>query len=92
MNFLHTDFQGGPNETVVVTLDGQANVMLLDEQSFQNYRRGGSFRYIGGLAKRSPVRLTPPHHARWHVVVDLGGYGGTVRAGVRILHREGVSI
>lgn len=89
MNFLHTDFQGGPGDTVVVTLDSQANVMLLDEQNFQAYRRGGSFQYVGGLATHSPARLSPPHRGHWHVVVDLGGYGGSVRAGVRVLHREG---
>ncbi len=88
MNFLHTDFHGGPSDTAVVTLDSQANVMLLDELNFQAYRRGASYRYVGGLAKQSPVRLSPPHRGHWHVVVDLGGNGGSVRAGVRILHRE----
>ena len=31
MEFLHSEFDGGPNDTVLVTLDAQANVMLLDE-------------------------------------------------------------
>lgn len=88
MRFLHTDFRGGPSDTAVVTLDSQANVMLLDDLNFHAYRRGASFRYLGGLAKKSPVRLSPPYHGQWHVVVDLGGYGGSVRAGVRILHRD----
>ncbi len=88
MDFLHTDFHGGPREVAVVTLDGQANVMLLDDCNFQAYRRGATFRYTGGLAKRSPVRLSPPHDGHWHVVVDLGGYAGNVRASVRILRPE----
>ena len=29
MNFLHTDFEGGPSDTVLVTFDHQANVMLM---------------------------------------------------------------
>ena len=85
MDFLHTDFQGGPSDTAVVTLDSQANVMLLDNCNFQAYRRGAAFRYAGGLFKQSPVRLSPPHEGHWHVVVDLGGYVGNVRAGVQIL-------
>lgn len=89
MEFLHTDFQGGPSDVAVVTLDGQANVMLLDDNNFAAYRRGGSFQYLGGLAKQSPVRLSPPHQGHWHVVVDLGGYAGSVRTGIRILRREG---
>lgn len=90
MHFLHTEFHGGPSDTALVTLDSQANVMLLDDHNFQAYRRGASFHYQGGLVKQSPVRLSPPHYGHWHVVVDLGGYSGRVKAGVRILHREGV--
>jgi len=43
MNFLHTDFQGGASEIVLVTLDHQANVMLLDDSAFSSYRSGGRF-------------------------------------------------
>jgi hypothetical protein len=89
MNFLHSDFHGGPDDVAVVSLDGQANVMLLDDCNFQAYRRGGSYRYIGGLATQSPVRLSPSHVGHWHIVVDLGGYAGHVRAGVHILRRSG---
>lgn len=84
MNYLHRDFVGGPETIVRVTLDSQANVMLLADSDYQAYRSGQSFRYQGGLAKMSPVTLRPPHYGRWHVVVDLGGYAGSVRAGIAI--------
>ena len=85
MEFLHTDFWGGANDVVLVSLDGQANVMILDDSNFSAYRHGHSFNYHGGWATQSPVRLSPPRHGHWHVVVDLGGYSGSVRAGVRII-------
>lgn len=85
MEFLHTEFIGDRGSSALVTLDGQANVMLLSDSDFQAYQRGDSFHYVGGWATRSPVRLTAPHHDRWHVVVDLGGYDGQIRAGVRII-------
>ncbi len=88
MNFLHTDFWGDADDVVLVTLDGQANVLLIDDANFPAYRQGRSFSYYGGWATRSPVRLSPPHHGHWHVVVDVGGYGGSVRAGVRIIKCE----
>lgn len=88
MNFLHTDFHGGPDDVAVVTLDAQANVMLLDDCNFISYRSGHSYDYHGGWVTHSPVRLSPRHHGYWHVVVDLGGAAGTVRAGVRILHHR----
>ena len=85
MDFLHTEFWGGADDLVLVTLDGQANVMVLDDSNFSAYRHGQTFRYYGGWATRSPVRLSPPHQAHWHVVVDLGGRAGSIRAGIRII-------
>ena len=83
MNYLHYDIDLGAGDVVEVTLDKQANVRLLDETNFSTYMRGGRHKYHGGLAKQSPVRLAPPHPGHWHVVIDLGGYPGTVRASVR---------
>ena len=85
MDYLHTDFWGGQDHLVVVDLDAQANVCLLSDSDFDAYRHGRSFHYYGGLARETPVRMRPPHHGRWHVVVDLGGRCGRVRAGVRVM-------
>lgn len=85
MNFLHQEFNLTKSDLVEVTLDGQANVLLMDPSNYKSYREGKTYRYFGGLAKVSPVRLSPPHAGHWHVVVDLGGYAGTVRAGIQVL-------
>jgi hypothetical protein len=85
MNYLHREFDAGPGDLIEVALDGRANVMLMDGTNFDHYRKGEPFRYYGGLAAESPARLDPPHPGRWHVVVDLGGYPGTLRAGARLL-------
>ncbi|AXK80085.1 DUF1883 domain-containing protein [Pseudolabrys taiwanensis] len=83
MNFLHYDLNLGSGEVVEVTLDKQANVLLLDDTNFSNYKRGLRHSYFGGLAKRSPVRLAPPRPGHWHLVIDLGGYAGSVSASVQ---------
>jgi hypothetical protein len=76
--------QGG--EVVEVSLSGSAaNVRLMDSSSFQNYRAGRQHRYYGGHATKSPVRLQIPNSGHWYVVIDLGGYPGSVRSGVRVL-------
>ena len=85
MNYLHYEFNVGPNDGVEVTLDKQANVKLLDGVNYQKYRNGQGHRYYGGLAQRSPVFLRPPHQGHWHLVIDLGGYPGTIRASVRLI-------
>ncbi len=86
MDFLHADFRGKANDVAIVTLDNQANVILLDDINFSEYKQGRSSKYYGGWACRSPVRLNPPHYGHWHVVVDLGGNVGAVRAGIRFVH------
>ena len=85
MNFLHSEIQAGPGDVVRVTLDKQANVKMMDGHNFRRYRSGESHRYYGGLAKVSPFGMRPPYHGRWHVTVDLGGYGGSVRASVAVV-------
>lgn len=85
MNFLHYEFDLAADDMLEVTLDNQANVRLLDDANFGLYTSGKTHHYYGGLAKNSPLQIAPPHPGHWHLVVDLGGYAGSVRAAVRLL-------
>lgn len=71
---------------VEITLIGSAaNVQLMDSTNLSNYTNGRKYRYIGGLATQSPVRLATTHSAHWYVAIDLRGLKGTVRSSVRVL-------
>ena len=86
MNFIHTDLGVlDGDEVVEVELSSAANVRLMDSSNFGDYRRGARHNYYGGHATRSPYRVAVPRGGHWHVTVDLGGYGGSVRADVRLL-------
>ncbi|MCI0335317.1 MAG: DUF1883 domain-containing protein [Planctomycetes bacterium] len=85
MNYLHQELDAGPSDVIEVTLDHAANVLLLDASNYGHYRSNRPYRYYGGHARSSPARITPPRQGRWHLVIDLGGYPGTVRASVRLL-------
>ena len=85
MKYLHDEFEIGPGDVVEVTLDGQANVLLLDASNYERYRRGATYQYHGGFARASPYQLSPPTAGHWHLVVNLGGFNGQVKAGVRLL-------
>jgi hypothetical protein len=75
-------------EIVEIKLSGSAaNVQLMGDSDFQSYRNGRNYRYIGGLAKQSPVRLQIPRSGNWHVAVDLKGLRGNVRSSARVLPR-----
>lgn len=85
MSFLHKRMHLNAGQTVEVSLDKQANVLLMDDLQFQNYRSGSSFNYRGGQAKRSPIRIGVPHTGYWNLTIDLGGASGTIRHSIRIL-------
>jgi hypothetical protein len=86
MKYLHEEFDCAGGETVRVDLNKQANVRLLDDNNYRHFRSGAGYRCGGGLAKVTPVLLTVPNAGRWHVVVDLGGYAGSVRASITLLN------
>ena len=86
MQFIHNDLgQRRRGEIVEITLTRGANVRLMDSSNFSNYKNGRRHRYIGGLAKRSPLRLQIPSSGHWHVAVDMQGLRGSTRASVRVL-------
>lgn len=72
-------------EIVEVTLTSGANLRLLTTSEFSNYKNGRRHRFIGGLAKRSPVRLQIPSSGNWVVVVDMQGLRGSTNASVRMV-------
>lgn len=86
MQFIHNDLgQRKSGEIVEVTLTSGANVRLMDSSNFSNYKNGRQHRYIGGLARQSPLRLQIPNSGHWHVAIDMQGLRGSTRASVRVL-------
>lgn len=86
MNFLQFDLGNRTRgEIVEITLTSGANVRLMTSSEFSNYKNGRSHRYIGGLAKQSPIRLQIPNSGHWYVAVDMQGLQGSTRASVRTL-------
>ena len=86
MKFIHNDLgQRRAGEIVEITLTSAANVRLMDSSNLSSYKNGRRHRYIGGLVKKSPVRLQIPSSGHWHVAIDMQGLRGTTRASVRML-------
>ena len=87
MNFQQYDLGYQHTGSIVeVKLSGNAaNIQLLDNMNFQNYKAGRAWKGHGGHYKKSPVRLAIPNSGTWHVTVDLGGYTGQVRSAVRMV-------
>lgn len=63
--------------TVVVTLNTAANVRLMDGTNFNAYKNGRRHRYIGGLVRTSPYKISVPHTGTWYLTIDLVGLRAT---------------
>ena len=85
MEYLHQELDLSPEEVVEVTLDHPANVLLLGPDDYLAYEQKRPYRYYGGHVTQSPYRVPVPHAGKWHLVVDLGGGPGTVRAFARVI-------
>ncbi len=85
MNHIHYPFDAERGDLIEVTIDRAANVQLLDPANYENYRNGRGFVYEGGYATTSPVQFEVPASGVWHVVIDLGGGPGRVRAVARLI-------
>lgn len=77
-------------DTVRLRLRGSApNVLLLDRRNLERYRVGLRFAFVGGMQRRSPVRLSVPHDGHWYVALDLGGRPGRATGAVSVLSADG---
>ncbi len=93
MHHLHYEVDAEAGDVVDVSLDRAANVQLFDPPNYERYRTGQDCKYRdGGYATVTPVQLEIPEAGRWHVVIDLGGGPGHVRASVRILTVHAASL
>lgn len=84
-DFLHKQLTLKAGDVVQVTLDQQANVLLLDTANFSNYKAGRNCNFYGGCAKVSPIELAAPHAGTWHLVIDLGGAGGQIKYSCQVI-------
>ena len=87
MKFTHYDLKMCTQGQIVeVSLSGNAaNVQLLDSSNLQKYKNGRQYQYFGGHMTTSISQIPIPHNGHWHVVVDLGGGGGSVKSSVRVI-------
>ncbi len=87
MNYTYYDLGEIRTGVIVeVTLEGNAaNVQLLDDENYLNYKGGKQYQYIGGLTKQNVMRLKTTHASHWHLAIDLRGMNGNVVSSVKMI-------
>jgi hypothetical protein len=87
-NFRYTHYDLKPQRAgtmIEVTLNAVNNIRLMTAPNFQRFTEMLDFKYIGGVAKKSPIRLTIPEPAHWHLIVDMEGHHGLAESAVKLI-------
>ncbi|WP_377288770.1 DUF1883 domain-containing protein [Rhizobium sp. SG2393] len=85
-NFTHYDLREQRAGTIVeVTLSAVANVRLMTDQNLKLYKQVLKHQFVGGVAKKSPLRLVVPASGHWHLIVDMQGLHGLAQSSIRVL-------
>jgi hypothetical protein len=84
--FTHYDLkEQRAGTTIEVTLSAVNNVRLLTAVNFQRFTEKLDFKFVGGVAKKSPIRLVVPDSAHWHLIVDCEGHHGLAESSVKMV-------
>lgn len=86
--YTHYDLSDQRTGTVIeITLSAVANVRLMTAGNFQRFTETLKHQFIGGVAKKSPIRLTIPESGTWHLVVDMEGHSGLAESSVKLIDK-----
>lgn len=84
--FTHYDLRELRAGAVIeVSLNAVNNVRLMTSGNYQRFTELLDFKFIGGIAKKSPLRLTIPETSHWHLIVDCEGHHALAESSVKML-------
>lgn len=84
--YSHYDLKEQRAGTVIeIALTAIANVRLMNGSNFERFTETLKHQFLGGVAKKSPIRLTIPESGHWHLVVDMEGHNGQAESNVKIV-------
>ena len=87
-SFSYTHYDLGPQRigaVIEITLSAVANVRLMTHADFDLFKNARQHKFLGGVAKQSPIRLTIPRSGHWHVVVDMEGHPGKAQSSIKVV-------
>ncbi len=86
ISFTHYDLKAQrAGVTIEIALSVVANVRLMSDSNFALYKQAMKHQFVGGVARKSPIRLVIPQNGHWHVIVDMEGHHGQCESSIRIV-------
>ena len=73
---------------IEVTLNAVNNVKLMTPANLQRFTELLDYKFMGGTAKRSPIRFSIPESGHWHLVVDAEGHANLAESSVTMINQQ----
>jgi hypothetical protein len=70
---------------IEVSLNAVNNVRLMTSGNYQRFTEMLDFKYLGGVAKISPLRVIIPETSHWHLIVDCEGHLDLAESSVKMI-------
>lgn len=70
---------------IEVSLNAVNNIKLMTPPNFQRFKELLDYKFLGGVAKKSPVRFTIPETGHWHLVIDSDGHAALAESSVKMI-------
>lgn len=84
--FTHYDLKEQRAGTIIeVTLSAVNNVRLMTPGNFQRFKETLDYKFQGGVAKKSPLKIAIPESGHWHLIVDMEGHHGLAESKVKMI-------
>ncbi len=84
--YSHYDLKEQRAGTVIeITLSAIANVRLMNGSNFERFTETLKHQFLGGVAKKSPIRLSIPESGHWHLIVDMEGHKSLAESSVKMV-------
>lgn len=91
--FTHYDLKELRAGAIIeVSLNVVNNVRLMTSGNYQRFTEMLDFKYLGGVAKKSPLRVTIPETSHWHLIVDCEGHHTLAESAVKMLPPSAVTL
>lgn len=86
MSYLEKRMFLDAGDVVAVQCSHQVNVIVMDDLNYAKFRRGDSYRYLGGFFTHFPAHVQVSETKNWNVVISLPpGRRATIRASVSVV-------
>jgi hypothetical protein len=85
MQYIHYKIKADKDQVVQITTDHEASIKLMDTFNYAKFQKGKTCDFFGGAYPASTVEFRVHKLDEWHVVIDLEGRAGFVKASVNLI-------